>query len=305
MAKNRVFVLNDNDDLVSGLVNSGYQVKTADDEDREKKIRVGILRSDCIINNFDDEILSNEAYYNELKNIKSTNNKPIINFLMGDDLDDTFDKVYQNEDISDDTVLKADDFKNTLSDYANNIDSLIEELIEKGITPDEELAVKKEEPVEEAVEPIEDEVESEPAEDEVEPEEALEEEDSLELEENDEDLELVDLEESESNEETQEENNNEEIQEEKKEEIISEVKPVIPAPAKVVKILKNNPEILKKAMKKFDDGEYNEAFDLFRETEDNPTAMEYIGYAYLTGRGVYKDEDAAFKWYSEAVDNEN
>ena len=88
MNKNRIFLLNDNIDLASSLTKYGYQIKLLDSND-SKMVRVGILRSDCVINVITNESLSNQSFYDNTKIVKNNlNNKPLINVIVSNSIDE-------------------------------------------------------------------------------------------------------------------------------------------------------------------------------------------------------------------------
>jgi len=342
MAKNKLFITNIIDDkptflrLREYLDNKGYVIRCAylDEEDSDNKIRVAFLRSDAVIIIASAKSLSLPNFYEGLNSVKKNfNNRPLIYVILGNSLDDVFNSVYQDDNVSDDTVIKADDFKQELINnciLSNGMDDFINvynKLKEYNLLPDEIKSLH--EPVNDNTKQVV-EVKPQPV---------------LKVEKTDEqkikekalnDLEALDKkideklqkeeekkrklqEEREAKKKEQEAINQNEPKEEIKEEIKPEVKEEVKEEKKEVKpepivlkkveikkeILIDNQDILKKALAKYNSEEFSSAYKLFKETAGNPIAEEYLGYMAMTATGCDKNLDDAFKWYKMAVDNGN
>ncbi len=63
-------------------------------------------------------------------------------------------------------------------------------------------------------------------------------------------------------------------------------------------------EIAKQGLQYYNNGDYSNAFELFRRAaeQDNATAQNGLGNCYYHGHGVAKDYDRAVAWYNKAVE---
>ncbi len=281
-------------DVEKGLNSNGFITKTtAFGDDYEKKVRVALLRADAVVIALSSATLKSDEFFQHLEIAKKYNrtSTPMIYLILDESIDDLFDKIYADESYSDDALIRADDFRDDLmtKNYifydANVITNLKNKLIELGLNPytNTNEEAKKPTPVVEAAPAVEEApventaVESAPAVEEAKPVEAP----------------VVEQTEF----------------EDKALTALDEVKQILSnnevKPAGEVVALKRAPKVnelfLKQAIDKFNQQKYLEAFDIFMRTEDHPKAQEYIGYLYLTGFGVDKNEKEAFEWYKKAV----
>ena len=347
MAKNKLFLTNIIDDkptfikMREYLSMKGYTIRCAylDEDDSDNKIRIAFLRSDCVIVISSSKSLSLSNFYSGIETVKKNiNSRPLINVLLGDSLDNIFNEIYQDDQVSDEIVLKADDYKRELEkngyllSNGEDFNNVYNKLVELGIVPEETKQL--EEPVnnnDSQVVPVKPQpiVPRQKTDEELIKEKALNDLDALDKKIDDklkkeeekkqkakeerekQKAEAEALKEKEKAEAQQEDAKVEDkkpvVEEVKAEEPKEEVKaePAKPQKVELKEVLVDNPEAFKKALAKFANEEYNSAYKLFRETAKNPIAMEYLGYANLTGTGCDRNEDEAFKWYFRSVEAGN
>mgnify|MGYP004665595779 FL=1 len=113
------------------LAIDSISLKLNDISDNSNKIsaRVTLIRSDFVIFFISKNILKDELFYSLINEFNDTNkkyDKPIL-FIANNSIDNLFDDVYKDEEISDEVVIKADDFKNYLSNtnVFYNVDDLL------------------------------------------------------------------------------------------------------------------------------------------------------------------------------------
>ncbi|MGM9970553.1 MAG: hypothetical protein ACI35S_09190, partial [Anaeroplasma sp.] len=163
--------------LKNELENKGYILRISEgfsnSSINEKNIRVSILRSDIIIIFINEKTLLNEYYYTDYELIDkyNKNSKPILFLILDNDLDSMYEKIYRDDDYSDDMLINADDHKEIIkeSNYVcfNNVDNLVEKLFSLGIVSSTEESKEeiteevKEEVTEESKDEITDEVKEE------------------------------------------------------------------------------------------------------------------------------------------------
>ena len=308
MNKNIVYLsfldadINKAKDVESGLNKNGFITKsTTPGGDYDKKVRVALLRADAVVVALSEQTLKSDEFFNNLEIAKKYNrtSTPMIYLILDESIDDLYDKIYADESYSDDALIRADDFRDVLmsKDYisydANVINNLANKLISLGLLPyDSVNATTNEENIPEAskAKVVIEEIKAEESKHEEPKAEEVKEEVNLKEE-------YPDMPEKQLN-------------------ALEEVRLILQGGEKNEKktpesaiTLKREPKIneefLKTAIDKFNQQKYMEAFDIFMRTEDHPLAQEYIGYLYLTGNGVDKDEKQAFEWFKKSVDNDN
>ena len=307
MNKNIVYLsfldadINKAKDVENGLNKNGFITKTTTPGgDYDKKVRVALLRADAVVVALSEQSLKTDEFFNNLEIAKKYNrtSTPMIYLILDESIDDLYDKIYADESYSDDALIRADDFRDVLmsKDYisydANVIQNLSNKLQSLGLLAyDTVNASTKEEPI--VSTPFKEDVKAEKPVNEPQTEEKVETPvESSNLEKDYPDMPKKQL------------------------SALEEVRLILgggdknekKSPESAITLKKEpkiNEEFLKAAIDKFNQQKYMEAFDIFMRTEDHPLAQEYIGYLYLTGNGVDKDEKQAFEWFKKSVDNDN
>ena len=270
--------------------NFTVRMEFPDSFDFDAKIRASLLRADAVIYIISSQVLASDKYY-ELHGIVQENQrmpKPEVYVALNNSIDDLFLDIYKHDEYSDDILLRADDYRMELeqknvicqsSHFVDDIEKLLkslkeETIDEKAIEPKKEeedpLEEVFEEPVEEAVEETSDEeVFEEPVEEAVEETPALE------------------------------------VFEEPVEEAVEETPALVEATSEVKEA---EPKVIdmdafNEAIKEYGKDNYLDSFKLFLKTKDLPLAEYYLGYHYLNGLGVDKDEELGVEYYIKSVND--
>ena len=123
MISNVNFIINNEDlnafnEVFEALSNKGFNLRTSLLANGSKiSARASLIRSDAQIFVLSKLSLSDFDFYEVLDEFYEVNkkyNKKIFFYYNGK-LDDIFDSVYDDDSLSDDIIIKADDFKESLS----------------------------------------------------------------------------------------------------------------------------------------------------------------------------------------------
>lgn len=245
---NTVFLFQENDKLKNDLLTHGVEVKEYSLD--EKLNRVSLLRSNILINNFEAKDLKSDEFYQKLDIIEKLNrgNKPLVYVCQDASVEAAYDEIYSDISLSDDKLLRADDFRDTLDNsnvciYQGDISNVL-----KAIGFDIELKIDESAKKDNIDEPYKT---------------------------DDDELDFV------SKVEAKEELNNDSF-------VVSD------APEKI------DETKVDLALEYFEKEEYERAFAIFMQTEDDKTAANYIGYMYQQGLGIDKDLKKAYEYYRKA-----
>ena len=269
------------------LIKHGYEIK---DELVEgvNRTRVSILRSHAIILFVSTKSLLDNQFYQDYETIyKFNRGKTIIEVVLDKDIDSLYDSVYNDEEVTDEDLLRADDFRSKIERGTplyldeNLMDDLLTLLGDEGAPEPKKAEEVKEEAKPEVKEEAKPEVKEEAP---VEVKEETKEEPVAQ------EAQEEKVEEEKANEPVveQKEEPKEEIKAEEKKE--DKIEPLADSEVKEVKIVKLDRDALEKAIFKFSQEEYPEALSLFTQTSDDPVAQLYLGYMYQNGLGLPEND---------------